>query len=121
MSAERPIFPEEDDSARAVSDSAPREDGDRQDDEEGKQATKAAAATGAAVGAVAGAVVLGPLGAVAGGALGAAVGAANTADADDPSSTGNITDDDQNRVKRTYSGRIYEEGSLADVRRQDEI
>jgi hypothetical protein len=61
------------------------------------------------------------VGAVAGGAIGAAVGAANTADEDEPETTGEITDEDRRRVKRTYSGQVYEEGSLDDVRRGDEI
>lgn len=83
--------------------------------------TKASAGMGAAAGAVAGAVVLGPVGAVAGGVIGAAIGASNAADEDEPSTTGNVTDDDGRRVKRTYSGKFYEEGSLADVNRKDQI
>lgn len=83
--------------------------------------TKRTAGVGAAAGAVAGAVVLGPIGAVAGGALGAAIGASNAADDDEPSTTGNVTDDDGRPVKRTYSGKFYEEGSLDDVNRKDQI
>jgi uncharacterized protein YcfJ len=101
----------------AVPDAAPPEESQRERDDE----TKKTAAIGAAAGAVLGAVVAGPLGAVAGGAVGAAVGAANGADVDEPSTTGNVTDDDERRVKRTYDGKIYEEGSLDDVRRGNQI
>jgi hypothetical protein len=103
--------------ATGVPDAAPPEETPRKR----KSETKRNAAVGAVAGAAAGAVVAGPVGAVAGGAIGGAVGAANAADQDEPESTGEITDDDERRVKRTYSGRIYEEGSLADVRRKDEI
>jgi hypothetical protein len=40
---------------------------------------------------------------------------------DEPETTGDVTDDDQWRVKRTYSGEFYEEGSLKDVRRDDQV
>jgi uncharacterized protein YcfJ len=101
----------------SLPDAAPAEESQRARDDE----TKKTAAIGAATGAVVGAVVAGPLGAVAGGAVGAAVGAANGADVDEPGSTGNVTDDDERRTKRTYDGQIYEEGSLDDVRRDDQI
>jgi len=100
-----------------VPDSAPPEESQQVRDDE----TKKTAGIGAAAGAVLGAVVAGPLGAVAGGAIGAAIGAANGADSDEPSSTGNVTDGDNRRVKRTYDGKVYEEGSLDDTRRGNQI
>jgi hypothetical protein len=103
--------------ATAVSDAAPPEETPREEKQESRRNTAAGAAVGGAIGAVA----AGPVGAVAGAAAGAAIGAANSADEDDPDTTGNVTDDDRRRVKRTYSGKIYEEGSLHDVRRKDEI
>jgi uncharacterized protein YcfJ len=103
--------------ATAVSDAAPVEETPRQEKAESRRNT----AVGAVVGGAIGAVTAGPVGAAAGAAAGAAIGAANSADEDDPDTTGNVTDDDQRRVKRTYSGKVYEEGSLQDVRRKDEI
>jgi hypothetical protein len=105
------------DEAVGVPDAAPPEE----TPEEKKDDTRRTAAIGAAAGAVAGGVVAGPVGAVAGGVVGGAIGAANAADEDEPESTGDVTDDDQRRVKRTYSGEFYEEGSLKDVRRDDQV
>ena len=103
--------------ATAVSDAAPAEETPREEKAESRRNT----AVGAVVGGAIGAVTAGPVGAAAGAAAGAAIGAANSADEDEPDTTGNVTDDDQRRVKRTYSGKVYEEGSLQDVRRKDEI
>lgn len=100
---------------RGVPDSAPPEESEHKDE------VRRSALGGAAAGAVVGGIAAGPLGAIAGGVVGAAAGAANKADEDEPATTGNPTDDDPRRVKRTYSGKIYEEGSTQDVRRQDEI
>lgn len=107
--------------ATGVPGSALPEQPTRSEDDGDTDDTKQGAGMGAAAGAVAGAVVLGPVGAVAGGALGAAIGASNAADEEEPSTTGNVTDGDDRRVKRTYSGKFYEEGSLDDVNRKDQI
>jgi hypothetical protein len=42
---------------------------------------------------------------------------------DDAGAAGDVADvdNDQNRVKRTYSGKVYEEGSLMDTKRDDVI
>jgi uncharacterized protein YcfJ len=103
--------------AAAVSDSAHPEESPAEEKKESRRNT----AVGAVVGGAIGAVTAGPVGAIAGGAAGAAIGAANSEDEDDPDTTGNVTDGDRRRVKRTYSGQVYEEGSLHDVRRKDEI
>jgi phage tail tape-measure protein len=90
--------------------------------------------TGAFAGAVAGAVlggVAGPVGAVAGAAIGGVVGGAAGAamvrdpddTADDAGAAGDVADvdSDKDRVKRTYSGQVYEAGSPADTARKDVI
>src|SRR5436190_8351314 len=90
--------------------------------------------TGIFAGALAGAVIGGaggPIGsaagAVIGGVVGGAIGAATVHDhndeEDDAGAAGDVADvdSDHDRIKRTYSGQIYEAGSLMDVERKDEI
>lgn len=90
--------------------------------------------TGVFAGAVTGAVVggmAGPVGAIAGAAIGGvaggAIGAATVTDPndteDDAGAAGDVADvdSDHDRVKRTYSGQIYEAGSEMDVSRKDVI
>jgi uncharacterized protein YcfJ len=106
-----PNFPEEEEVSEL-----PRD----QDKDDG---TPSGALVGGVSGAALGAVVGGPVGAVIGAAVGAAGGKvaeeANKDSGDVP--TGNPTDADSRRTKRTYSGQIYEEGSLEDVPRKDTI
>lgn len=92
-------------------------------DQDADDGTPSGALVGGVSGAAIGAVVGGPVGAVIGAAVGAAGGkVAEEANEDDGNvPTGNPTDSDSKRTRRTYSGQIYEEGSLADVRRKDTI
>jgi hypothetical protein len=85
-------------------------------DEDVRDDTVSGPAVGTVAGAGLGAVVGGPIGAVVGAVVGAAAGKANRDD-DDNVPTGNPTDDDSHRTRHDYfSGQVYEEGSLADVR-----
>lgn len=90
-------------------------------DQDAEDGTPSGPLVGAVGGAAIGAVVGGPIGAIVGAAVGAAGGkVAEESNKDDGNTAiGNITDDDSHKVKRTYSGKMYEEGSLADVRRDD--
>lgn len=92
-------------------------------DQDAEDGTPSGAVVGGVSGAAIGAVIGGPVGAVIGAAVGAAGGkVAEEANEDDGNvPTGNPTDSDSKRTRRTYSGQIYEEGSLADVRRKDTI
>jgi uncharacterized protein YcfJ len=88
-------------------------------------------ATGAAIGAVTGGVTAGPVGAVVGAGVGAAVGAVTSApkrarpeeqpEQETPAGDVADVDSDGSRVRRTYSGQVYEEGSVLDTRRKDVI
>ena len=86
-------------------------------------ATVSGTATGTVAGAALGAVIGGPIGAVVGAVAGAASGkVAEEANREDPNvPTGNPTDSDQHRTKRDYfnGDKVYEQGSLEDVRRRD--
>ena len=88
-----------------------------------RDGTVSGTATGAVAGAALGAVVGGPIGAVVGAVAGAAGGkVAEEANREDPNvPTGNPTDNDQHRTKRDYfeGDKIYEQGSLEDVRRRE--
>jgi hypothetical protein len=88
-------------------------------DTDERDGTPSGAAVGTVAGAGLGAVIGGPIGAVVGAVLGAGAGKvaheANREDENVP--TGNPTDADSHRVRNDYfTGQIYEEGSLADVR-----
>lgn len=113
-----PIRYATDDSEDAVGvpDSAPPEETPGEHRDHTKRTVGEAAIAGGVIGAVAG-----PIGAVAGAAIGAVIGESNASDEDRPDTTGNVTEEGHPRVKRTYDGQIYEEGSLHDVRRKDEI
>lgn len=103
---------------------------DREQDRLGQPETNTGAFAGAITGAVLGGAG-GPLGAAAGAALGGVVGGAIGAavsdgpgdDDDDAGAAGDVADvdSDHDRIKRTYSGKIYEAGSERDVTRKDVI
>ena len=106
-------------SDRAKDFGEPAPDGVRStDDMLGEPQTNTGAFAGAVTGAVLGGVA-GPVGAVA--------GAATVRDpndkADDAGAAGDVADvdSDEDRVKRTYSGQVYEAGSEMDTARKDVI
>jgi hypothetical protein len=103
---------------------------DRDQDRLGEPETNTGAFAGALTGAVLGGVA-GPVGAIAGAAIGGvaggAIGAATVTDPndrkDDAGAAGDVADvdSDEDRIKRTYSGKVYEAGSLRDTERKDVI
>src|SRR4051794_11313423 len=113
----------ESDRARDFGEPAP--DGeDTFDDRLGEPQTNTGVFAGAITGAVLGGAA-GPVGAAAGavvgGVVGGVIGAATVHDhndeEDDAGAAGDVADvdSDHDRIKRTYSGQIYEAGSLMDV------
>ena len=118
-------------SDRAKDFGEPAPDGVRStDDMLGEPQTNTGAFAGAVTGAVLGGVA-GPVGVVAGaavgGVVGAVAGAATVRDpndkADDAGAAGDVADvdSDEDRVKRTYSGQVYEAGLEMDTARKDVI
>jgi phage tail tape-measure protein len=103
---------------------------DRDEDRLGEPQTNTGVFAGAVAGAVAGGVA-GPVGAAAGAAIGGIAGGmigASTVDdpndrEDDAGAAGDVADvdSDKDRVKRTYSGKVYEAGSPMDTTRKDVI
>jgi hypothetical protein len=103
---------------------------DRDQDRLGQPETNTGAFAGAITGAVVGGAG-GPVGAAAGAAVGGVIGGAiGAAVADGPEDTdddagaaGDVADvdSDKDRIKRTYSGDVYEAGSLKDTARKDVI
>ena len=103
---------------------------DREQDRLGQPETNTGAFAGAVTGAVLGGVG-GPVGVAAGAAVGGVVGGAIGAaladgpgdSDDDAGAAGDVADvdSDHDRVKRTYSGQIYEAGSVMDTPKKDQI
>ena len=103
---------------------------DREQDRLGQPETNTGAFAGAITGAVLGGVG-GPIGVAAGAAVGGVVGGAIGAaisdgpgdSDDDAGAAGDVADvdSDHDRVKRTYSGQVYEAGSVMDTPKKDQI